>query len=336
MKTELLKITDDLSPLKVAGEIIKNGGLVAFPTETVYGIGADGLNATAVRKIFEAKGRPSDNPLILHIAKYADAEKIGYMNPMAKKIAEHFWSGPVTVIVKKKSIVPDAVSAGLDTVAIRMPSSQIASRLIEYAGTPIAAPSANLSGKPSPTRFIDVCDDLNGRVDMIIDGGSCNIGIESTVVDTTGELPVILRPGGITREQLEEIFGEVEVEKHKKEGSSDYKPKSPGMKYLHYTPKAKVTVFDGDAVAKISAQLEENVKKGIKTGVFCKDTSSYPCENIITWGSSASDMANIMFAAFRDFDRMGVDEILCELPGEDGLGLGVRNRIFKSAGFDIR
>ncbi len=334
--TKILKADADLSVLKVAGDIIKNGGLVAFPTETVYGIGADGLSPKAVKKIFEAKGRPSDNPLILHISKAEDAEKIGYMNETAKKIANAFWSGPITVIVKKKPIVPKAVSAGLDTVAIRMPSSPIAAKLIEYAGVPIAAPSANLSGKPSPTRFEDVYEDLCGRVDMIIDGGSCNIGIESTVIDTTSEIPVILRPGGITHEQLTEVLGIVAVEEHKKEGSADYTPKSPGMKYKHYAPEAKVIVYEENSFEKISTHLKENNKREIKTGVFCKNSSVYDCENIIRWGENAEQMAGILFAALRDFDRMGVEEILCEMPEFEGIGMGVRNRIYKSAGFDVR
>ena len=334
--TEILKITDNTEDLSRAGEIIRGGGLVAFPTETVYGIGANGLDDAAVRRIFAAKGRPADNPLILHIAKYEDAEKIGYMNAAARKIAESFWSGPVTVIVNKRDIVPESVTAGLDTVAIRMPSSKIAARLIEYSGVPIAAPSANLSGKPSPTVFRDVYDDMNGRIDMIIDGGSCAIGIESTVVDTTGNVPVILRPGGITYEQLRSVLGRVEVEKHKKEGSADYKPKSPGMKYKHYAPKAKVIVYEKNPGEKIAAHLAENLKNGVKTGVFCKNDSDYGCECTIKWGETAEDMANILFAALRNFDRMGVAEILCEMPEEGGMGMGVRNRIYKSAGFDIR
>ncbi len=334
--TKILKIENDLSLLKEAGDVIKNGGLVAFPTETVYGIGANGLCPDAVRNVFKAKNRPMDNPLILHIAEYEEAEKIGYMNPAAKKIAESFWSGPVTVIVKKKDIVPSETSAGLDTVAIRMPSSPVARELIKYAGVPIAAPSANLSTKPSATRFEDVYDDLNGRVDMIVDGGGCSIGIESTVVDTTSDIPTILRPGGITYEQLCGVLGRVEVEKHKKEGSEDYKPKSPGMKYKHYAPKAKVIVYEENAEEKIALHLKENKEKGIKTGIFCKTTSSYDCDCIINWGENASEMASVLFSALRDFDRRGAEEILCEMPETAGLGMGVRNRIYKSAGFDIR
>ncbi len=336
MITEILTLGGDLTRLKKAGDILRNGGLVAFPTETVYGIGGNGLSSATVRKIFAAKGRPSDNPLILHIAKYEEAEQIGYMNETAEKIAKNFWSGPVTVIVKKKEIVPNEVSAGLDTVAIRMPSSPVAAKLIEYAGVPIAAPSANISGRPSTTCFKDVFEDLNGKVDMIIDGGSCNIGIESTVIDTTSPVPVVLRPGGITHEQLERVLGRVEVEKHKKEGSADYKPKSPGMKYKHYAPAAKVIVYEEDAFAKISAHLSENKKQGIKTGVFCRNTSQYSCDNIINWGKNADEMAAVLFSALREFDRMGVAEILCEMPEKEGMGLGVRNRIYKSSGFDIR
>ena len=331
MKTEIITERD----IEKAGRVIKNGGLVAFPTETVYGLGADGFNDAAVKKIYEAKGRPSDNPLILHVSDMEMTEKTGYINESAKKIIEKFWPGPLTVIVKKKDTVGDVVSAGLKTVAIRMPSNETARKLIESAGTPIAAPSANISGRPSPTRFDDVFADLDGRIDMIIKSDNSDIGIESTIVDTTSVPPMILRPGGITYEMSKEVLPDITEEKTAPH-TGDFKPKCPGMKYKHYAPKAKVIVFEGNSREKIEEKLAENRKNGIKTGVFCKDGSEYECECIIHWGENAEDMAAKMFSALRDFDKSGVDEILCGMPEENGIGAGVRNRIYKSAGFDIR
>ncbi len=331
MKTEIITEKD----IEKAGETIKAGGLVAFPTETVYGLGADGFNETAVKKIYEAKGRPSDNPLILHVSDMEMTEKTGYINENAKKIIEKFWPGPLTVIVKKKEIVGDVVSAGLKTVAVRMPENQTARKLIKSAGTPIAAPSANISGRPSPTRFEDVFDDLNGRIDMIIKSDNSDIGIESTIVDTTSVPPSILRPGGVTYEMLKEVLPDISEEKNVPH-TENFKPKCPGMKYKHYAPKAKVVVFEGNAKEKIIKTLEENRNRGIKTGVFCKTGASYDCDCIIYWGKNAAEMAAGMFSALRDFDKFGVDEILCEMPEEAGMGDGVRNRIYKSAGFDVR
>jgi len=335
--TELIKVTpENISDLKKAGEIIKKGGLVAFPTETVYGIGANGLDGDAVKNIFKAKGRPSDNPLILHIADFEEAENIGEMNSTAKIIGEKFWPGPITIVVNKKQNVPDAVTAGLNTVAIRMPSHYIARQIIKYAGVPIAAPSANISGKPSPTCAKHVIEDLNGKVDMIIDGGRCDIGIESTVIDTTGEKPLILRPGGITYEQLKEILPNVEVEQHTRVENPAYKPRSPGMKYKHYAPKAKVIVFEGNALEKIEEELKICAAKNKKAGVFCSDNSNYTADLIIKWGTTPKDMAQRVFWALREFDEKGMDVILCEMPDKCGIGMGVRNRLYKAAAYDIR
>lgn len=331
MKTEIINADD----IEKAGAIIKNGGLVAFPTETVYGLGADGLNETAVKKIYEAKGRPSDNPLILHVSSVEMAEKVGYINETARKVIDRFWPGPITVIVEKKEIVGSVVSAGLKTVALRMPENETARKLIEAAETPIAAPSANISGRPSPTRFEDVYEDLNGRIDMIIKSDNSEIGIESTITDTTSNPPEILRPGGVTREMLKEILPDIREEKNILR-TGDFKPKCPGMKYKHYAPKAKVIVFEDNAREKIKHMLVENSAKGIKTGVFCVDGNEYECKYIIHWGKNAEEMAANMFSALRDFDKLGVDEILCEMPEKCGIGSGVRNRIYKSAGFDIR
>ncbi len=334
METKVI-FSDDAAGLKTAGEIIKNGGLVVFPTETVYGIGADGLNENAIKRIYVAKGRPSDNPLILHTGSIEKAEKIGYINPIARKIFETFSPGPVTIVVKKKDIVPLAATGGLDTVAIRIPSSETARALIEYSGAYIAAPSANISGRPSPTTASHVIEDLSGRVDMIIDGGDADIGIESTVIDTTGEYPVILRPGKVTLPDLQKLFPDATAEKHMKENTEGYKPKSPGMKYKHYAPKAKVIVFEGDVESKIKLVLENEKKDGKKTAVFCRTASEYDADFDIKWQNSA-DMARLLFYALREFDKMGADVILCEAPDNDAMGESVRNRLYKSAGYDIR
>ena len=330
--TKIINPTD--AELSVAGETIKQGGLVVFPTETVYGLGADGLNSAAVRRIFEAKGRPSDNPLILHVADMESAEKIGEINPIARKIMEKFWPGPITVIVRKKDIVPAEVTAGLDTVAIRMPENAIARQLIKAAGTPVAAPSANLSGKPSPTAFRHAFDDMKGRVDMIIDGGDCDIGIESTVIDTTSEKPMVLRPGGITAEMLREIFPDTEVEQHKKEGTDGYKPKSPGMKYKHYAPDAQVVLYTTDQ--KLEKDITAFREQGKKVGLFKSEDLNLSADIDISWGKDAGDLAKCLFYSLRRFDELGADVVLCRLPEKKGIWQGVYNRLYKSAGFDVR
>ena len=327
IKTSAAEITD-------AGEVIKTGGLVIFPTETVYGLGADGLNPWAVKNIFRAKGRPSDNPLILHVSDMEMAEKIGEINPPARKIMEKFWPGPITVIVAKKDIVPVEVTAGLDTVAIRMPSNKVARSVIEAAGTPVAAPSANLSGKPSPTAFRHAFDDMNGRVDVIIDGGDCDIGIESTVVDTTSTPPTVLRPGGITAEMLAELFPDIAVEEHKKEGTEGYIPKSPGMKYKHYAPDAQVILYTTDE--KLEADLETFRIQGKKVGLFKKEDSKLSADINISWGNDTADLAKRLFYSLRRFDELGAEVILCQLPEKSGMWRGVYNRLYKSAGFDVR
>ena len=330
--TKIIKPTQ--AELAAAGEVIKQGGLVVFPTETVYGLGADGLSPAAVRKIFEAKGRPSDNPLILHVADMQSAEKIGEINPTARKIMEKFWPGPITVIVRKKDIVPAEVTAGLDTVAIRMPENMIARALIKAAGTPVAAPSANLSGKPSPTAFRHALDDMKGRVDVIIDGGDCDLGIESTVIDTTSDKPLVLRPGGITAEMLREILPDTEVEQHKKEGTKGYKPKSPGMKYKHYAPDAQVILYTTDQ--KLAEDITAFREKGKKVGLFKSETLNLSADIDISWGKDTKDLAKCLFYSLRRFDELGADVVLCQLPEKNGMWQGVYNRLYKSAGFDVR
>lgn len=330
----MTKIINSAEELLSAGEIIKNGGLVVFPTETVYGLGADGLNEEAVKKIFKAKGRPSDNPLILHVSNIQMAEKIGEISPVARKLMEKFWPGPLTVIVKKKDIVPNSVTAGLDTVAIRMPKHPIAKELIMHANTPVAAPSANLSGKPSPTAFCHAFEDMNGRVDAIIDGGESDIGIESTVIDTTSVPPMILRPGGITEEMIKEVISDIMTEEHKKEGSEGYIPKSPGMKYKHYAPDAKVILYTTDE--KLKEDLKSFRAEGKKVGLFKSEEYTLSADVDIVWGKDTKDLAKSLFYSLRKFDELGADVILCPLPEKKGIWQGVYNRLYKSAGFDIR
>ncbi len=330
--TKIFSPTD--AEITFAGEIIKQGGLVVFPTETVYGLGADGLSDKAVQKIFKAKGRPSDNPLILHVADMQWAEKIGEINENARKIMEKFWPGPITVIVQKKDIVPGAVTAGLDTVAIRMPENETARKLIKAADTPIAAPSANLSGKPSPTAFRHAFDDMNGRVDAIIDGGDCDIGIESTVIDTTSLVPTILRPGGITAEMLAEILPDIAVEQHKKEGTEGYTPKSPGMKYKHYAPDAQVILYLNQK--RLAEDIAEFRKQGKKVGIFKSETSTLTADIELSWGKDTKDLAKCLFYSLRRFDELGAEVVLCEMPEKNGIWQGVYNRLYKSAGFDVR
>lgn len=336
--TKILKInplSPELSKLKEAAGIIKKGGTVAFPTETVYGLGADALNPEAIRKVFKAKGRPSDNPLIVHIASIADLKLIA-KRPAKISLAliNNFWPGPLTIILKKKKIVPDIVTGGLDTVAVRMPDNKIALSLIKKAGVPLVAPSANLSGRPSPTRAKDVANDLSGRIDLIIDGGKTRIGIESTVIDMTTTPPTLLRPGGLPVEEIEKVIGHIQrlsISDGKKPG------RSPGMKYRHYAPKAKmVIVVDGDNDAvqiKIRELAENSLRDGGKVGImtFHRD---FHVEGCITKyaGSRPETVANRLFDILRSFDRTGVELIISEPYGGKGLKLGIADRLKRAAG----
>jgi len=311
MKTKLL----NYDQLETAAEILRNGGIVAFPTETVYGLGANALDETAVAKIFAAKGRPSDNPLIVHISERDDVHKVACeVSETAKMLMDKFWGGPLTLVLKRQDCVPDIVTAGLDTVAVRMPSNKIALEIIRLAGVPIAAPSANISGKPSPTAFEHVKHDLNGRVDSIVDGGSCDVGLESTVIDMTREVPVILRPGGVSREQIEGVIGEIDFitneELDRVTNSINRAVPAPGMKYKHYSPNAKVVICrDGDFPA-------ASEKIGILK--FDENNPEYA--------------ARILFAKFREFDDLGVDVIYVSDVPNEGMWAAVRNRLYKAAG----
>lgn len=318
-----------------AGEIIRRGGLVAFPTETVYGLGASAFSETAVKKIYAAKGRPSDNPLIVHISDKSQIDELSCeISSDAKKLIDKFMPGPFTVILKKNKNIPDAVTAGLDTVGIRFPSNKTAVDFIKAAGVPIAAPSANLSGKPSPTKASHVIEDMTGRIEAIIDGEDCEVGVESTIVDASGNVPVVLRPGGITFEEIKEITPNAVVDSHiLSSEETDDKPRCPGMKYKHYSPEAEVIVVEGEAEAvrtEIKRLISEN--KGKICGALTMYDSAYDDAVILSAGGSSKEYAKNLFASLREFDRLGVQTVFAEFRESGGYGLAVRNRLYRAAG----
>lgn len=338
METKIITINPqnlDLASVNTAGRILASGGIVAFPTETVYGLGANALDAEAVGRTFAAKGRPSDNPLIVHLAEKKDIDNIAREIPaFAQRMIDAFMPGPFTIILKKQPHIPDCVTAGLDTVAIRIPSHPVAHALIAASGVPVSAPSANLSGKPSPTEVQHVIDDMAGRVDCIIDGGICNVGVESTVVDASGTYPVILRPGGVTFEQIHAVVPDVQIDKHILKTVSDSEtPKCPGMKYRHYAPEADVIVVEGQeeqVQKKISELLTQIHNK--KTGVLTMYDNHYDADVILSAGNDNREYAKKLFSALRQFDKLGVDIVFAEFCEQDGYGLAVRNRLYKAAG----
>lgn len=334
------------SELSKADEILREGGLVAFPTETVYGLGANALDADASKKIYEAKGRPSDNPLIVHISDMSELKPLTKKIPeMAEKLAQRFWPGPLTMIFPKSDIVPYGTTGGLDTVAVRMPDHKLAAALIRTSGVPIAAPSANTSGRPSPTMAKHVADDLSGKIDMILDGGSVGIGIESTIVDVSGEVPVILRPGFITKEMLEEVIGHVEVDQAilTRKLDPSIKPKAPGMKYKHYAPKGALTIFESDDMDKVVNEINEQVKelseKGYKVGVIAttETRDRYHCDIIETIGSRQDEtsITQGLYRVLRDFDDLGAEYIFTESFDNEKLGQAIMNRLLKAAGYHV-
>ncbi len=347
MKTEILKIdinNIDAEKIKYSAEVIKSGGLVAFPTETVYGLGANGLDEKAVKKIFEAKGRPSDNPLILHIADRKQVFELAKDVPSnAGKLMDSFWPGPLTMIFNKAQNVPGVISAGLDTVALRMPSHPIALALIKESGVPIAAPSANTSGRPSPTNAKHVIEDLSGKIDVIIDAGNAKIGLESTVLDVTVDPPVVLRPGGITLKQIGDVIGHADIDPTlmtKAEG--DFRPRSPGMKYKHYSPKADVIIVEGSpdrVLQKIKELVCMHSQKGKTVGVLATDQTKelYPSVEVISLGDrdKLETVAANLFWALREFDKKNVDIIVAEAVDYEGIGLAVMNRMKKAAAYNI-
>ncbi|MGI6084062.1 MAG: L-threonylcarbamoyladenylate synthase [Acetivibrionales bacterium] len=337
MNTIIINGTDD-EKFSDAAKALRDGKLVAFPTETVYGLGANALNAEAVEKIYEAKGRPSDNPLIVHIAEVSTLNELVLEIPdVAASLIKTFWPGPLTMIFKKSNLVPGITTAGLDTVAVRMPDNPIAQKLIKESGVPVAAPSANLSGRPSTTIFKHVIEDLYGRVEYIIDGGPCEVGVESTVLDVTTDIPVILRPGGISLEMLEGVLGKVYTDPVL-EIKGDVKPHSPGMKYRHYSPKADMILISGESnsvVEKINVLVKESRAKGLKAGVLTshENAHKYDADVIEEVGSKehAEQIAAGLYDSLRSFDERKVDIIYSETFEEKGIGRAIMNRLKKAS-----
>lgn len=336
MRTEIIKVNPhniDLTKVRKAAKKIKDGDLVAFPTETVYGLGADAFNSQAVAKIFEAKNRPLDDPLIVHVSQREDLFKlIKDISDIVSELTNEFWPGPLTLVLKKSEIVPDIVTAGLDTVAIRMPANEIALSLIRESQTPIAAPSANLFGRPSSTDSQHVLDDLNGRIDLIIDGGKSEIGVESTVLDLTQSPPSILRPGGISIERLKETIGGVKIYKQDK-------ILSPGMYPRHYSPKAKVILVEGNGEVQVEKVRNLTSRFDLQDcclGIMAKEENKdkYDGFNVKSLGprDDLATCAANLFSVLREFDKEGVDIIIAESIKEEGLGLAIMDRLRKASG----
>ena len=346
METKLVKVdteNPEKSVLTEAAEILKNGGLVAFPTETVYGLGANGLDEKACKRIYEAQGRPSDNPLILTIGDLDGLYKIvGKVTENAKKIIDAFWPGPITLVLPKADCVPETVTGGLDTVAVRYPSNKIARELIKIAGIPVAAPSANSSGKPSPTRASHVEFDLNGKIEMIIDGGAADWGLESTILDVSEDKPVLLRPGAVTQDMIEDVVGEIDVDPavySKPDGN--IVPKAPGMKYKHYSPSAKVILVSGsmeNVISTINEKISADEKNGLRVGVMATTQTKdrYIGGEVLVVGdrTKPETIGANLFKILRKLDFIGVDIVYSEVFDENGEGAAIMNRLNKAAGFN--
>ena len=348
MQTKLIKIDADdpnKEDMREAAEIIRSGGLVAFPTETVYGLGANALDPEASKRIYAAKGRPSDNPLIVHIADMDALEDIAQSVPEAAvKLADHFWPGPLTMIFPKKEAVPKSTTGGLETVAVRMPSHPVARALIRESGVYIAAPSANTSGRPSPTKAEHVKEDLDGRIDMILDGGAVGIGLESTIVDLSTGVPTILRPGYITGEMLEDVLGEVQVDPAilSQKMNPNIVAKAPGMKYRHYAPKGQMTIIEGDTgkvVDEINRLVKEKTDEGCSVAVIATEETkdAYACANVRSVGSRATEgsIAAGLYDILREMDHIGAEYIYAESFEKDTLGKAIMNRMLKAAAYHV-
>lgn len=345
--TEIIRISDpaaEASEIERAGQILREGGLVAFPTETVYGLGGNALLPESSRRIYAAKGRPSDNPLIVHIAETEELFSLAAEVPQpALTLAEAFWPGPMTLILKKSRAVPGQTTGGLDTVAIRLPSHPVARALIKAAGVPIAAPSANSSGRPSPTTAEHVIEDLFGKIDMIIDGGESDIGLESTIIDLTGEKPELLRPGFISEQAVTEVIGSVEKDPSilasPAEGTA---PRAPGMKYRHYAPAADMYLISGEKEKvreKIRLLVSEAGSRGEKPAVICasQDAGCFEGAAVFSVGSAEDEreIAHRLFSVLRETDKTGVDIIFAEMLGGEQLDLAIKNRMLKAAGYKV-
>mgnify|MGYP003375811009 CR=1 FL=1 len=349
METKRIKVNDtsDIKDeeLMEAARILREGGLVAFPTETVYGLGGNALDEDAARKIYAAKGRPSDNPLIAHVSCSEEVLPLVAEIPEAgKKLMEAFWPGPLTIIFPKSGKVPYGTTGGLETVAVRMPVDPVANRLIALAGVPVAAPSANTSGRPSPTTADHVWQDMQGRIDMIIDGGPVGIGVESTIVDVSGPVPAVLRPGAITMEMLREVLGEVTIDPAILGPMAEgVRPKAPGMKYKHYAPKADLTLVEAqcweDMASAVNRLAQEKLEAGFKVGIICTDESRelYSGGVIRSIGSreNPASVAHNLYALLREFDDLAVDYIFSESFSQDDIGQAIMNRLSKAAGYQI-
>lgn len=338
METKVYKEANLIEVIKV----LKEGGLVAFPTETVYGLGADALKKEASKKIYEAKGRPSDNPLIVHIAREEDLSRIAKNISLdAQKLMKAFWPGPLTLIFKKQDIVPYETTGGLDTVAVRMPNHKLALRLIEESGLFLAAPSANTSGRPSPTCAAHVLEDLSGKIDGVLDGGEVNLGLESTIVDVSSKEAVILRPGFITKEMLEKVIGNVQLDPTLLEGAKEnMKPKAPGMKYKHYAPKGNLTIVMGETsqvVNKINTLLLSSPKDKVAVIATEETKDLYQCNQVRVIGTRKDEatIAAHLYRILRELDELGVEIIYSEGFSESGLGFAIMNRLVKAAGHQI-
>lgn len=350
LKTRIIKLDInnlEMDKLEYASNIIKKGGLVAFPTETVYGLGANALNEKAVRKIYQAKGRPPDNPLIVHIADKQDVNVVSksIIDGDIEKLIENFWPGPLTLVLEKSNIIPFLTTAGLDTVAVRIPSHPIALALIKMSGVPIGAPSANSSGKPSPTRAEHVINDLSGKVDVIIDAGISNIGLESTVLDVTLKPPMILRPGGITPLQISNVIGLLDIDPAIAESQGIdgiLVPKSPGVKYKHYSPAAKVFIVEGNLFPmknKIVSMSQEYIAQGYRVGIMATNQTKdfYKNGEVISLGDRdrPESIASNLFDTLREFDNRKVQVVFAESISNIGIGLAIMNRLNKAAAFNI-